>query len=400
LNIGIVTTWFERGAAYVSRQYSELLSQEFHVYIYARGENFEKNNSHWNSEGITWGKESKIPVPHAIDKRDFRRWIDANSIDTVFFNEQQWLMPVLWCNEWGIKTGAYIDYYTEETVDLFAVFDFLVCNTRRHYSVFDWHPECFYVPWGTDINLFKPRSFDIVDPGFVTFFQSCGYSPVRKGTDFVLEAFDKLEGNAKLVIHSQADLLKCLPEHIEIMERLIGKEKLKLVNKTVTAPGLYHLGDVYVAPSRLEGIGLTVAEALSCGLPLITVDFPPMNEFVEDGAGFSAKVDRIWARKDGYYWPQCKVDMENFVRIMESFIQMKAPEIIRSKKAARAFVEKALNWKDRKEKVLDIFANSKKRYIPKCISEKITEYHRRNYGLNVKLAEKFPTLYSLAKRFI
>lgn len=38
MNIGIVTTWFERGAAYVSRQYLEALRSDSNnsVYIYMR----------------------------------------------------------------------------------------------------------------------------------------------------------------------------------------------------------------------------------------------------------------------------------------------------------------------------------------------------------------------------
>lgn len=38
MNIGIVTTWFERGAAYVSRQYLEAFRSDSNnsVYIYMR----------------------------------------------------------------------------------------------------------------------------------------------------------------------------------------------------------------------------------------------------------------------------------------------------------------------------------------------------------------------------
>ena len=37
MNIGIVTTWFERGAAYVSKTYMDLMTQLGHkVFIYSR----------------------------------------------------------------------------------------------------------------------------------------------------------------------------------------------------------------------------------------------------------------------------------------------------------------------------------------------------------------------------
>ena len=59
MNVGIVTTWFERGAAYVSRQYLEALRSDSNnsVYIYARGgESYARNQSEWDRDFVTWGK--------------------------------------------------------------------------------------------------------------------------------------------------------------------------------------------------------------------------------------------------------------------------------------------------------------------------------------------------------
>jgi glycosyltransferase involved in cell wall biosynthesis len=40
-------------------------------------------------------------------------------------------------------------------------------------------------------------------------------------------------------------------------------------------PGVYHKGDVFVAPTKGEGFGITIAEAMGCGLPVIV----PFNLF-------------------------------------------------------------------------------------------------------------------------
>ncbi|MET0824078.1 MAG: glycosyltransferase, partial [Solirubrobacterales bacterium] len=46
---------------------------------------------------------------------------------------------------------------------------------------------------------------------------------------------------------------------------------------------LFASADVCLAPSRWEGLGLHLYEAMALGLPVITNDAPPMNEVIADG---------------------------------------------------------------------------------------------------------------------
>jgi 1,2-diacylglycerol 3-alpha-glucosyltransferase len=321
MNIGIVTYWFERGAAYVSRAYKNVLEKENTVFIYARGgEEFSKGNSNWDYDKVTWDTHYYSRIATYINLDLFRRWIAKNKIDLVIFNEQHWWLPVLLCKEMGVKTGAYIDYYTSETVPFFEAYDFLICNTKRHASVFPNHPQCIYIPWGTDLELFKPlekpREHD-----YVTFFHSAGYSPDRKGTDILIEAFAKLDNaSAKLIIHSQSSLAEHFPNLRDIIQRLIKAGRLELIERTITAPGVYYLGDVYVYPTKLEGIGLTIAEALSCGLPVITSNYPPMNEFITPDTGSLVKIDFLKERSDKYYWPECYCSIEDLIETMKAVV--------------------------------------------------------------------------------
>jgi glycosyltransferase involved in cell wall biosynthesis len=41
--------------------------------------------------------------------------------------------------------------------------------------------------------------------------------------------------------------------------------------------------DVCLTPARWEGLGLPLFEATAFGMPVITNDFPPLNEVIEDG---------------------------------------------------------------------------------------------------------------------
>lgn len=344
MNIGIVTTWFERGAAYVSRAYKQVLETEHNVYIYARGgEEYAIGNPEWDDEKVTWGKKTKIPQPMAMDLKDFKKWLLEKKIEIVIFNEQQWWIPVLLCNKMKIIVGGYIDYYKEETIPLFMCYDFLLCNTKRHTDVFKWHPNNIYIPWGTNLELYKPKQTMNVEKNYVTFFHSSGYSPERKGTDLLIHAFEKVKGNSKLIIHAQVSLEEKIPYMMDKINKLVKEKRLEVIHQTVGAPGLYHLGDVYVYPSRLDGIGLTVAEALATGLPAIVSDNPPMNEFITPISGETVKIKSFKKRKDNYYWPMCEVDIQELTSVLQKYTN-EADKIEAKKIAARKYAEEYLDW--------------------------------------------------------
>jgi len=361
MNIGIVTTWFERGAAYVSKQYMELLEDSNNVFIYARGgEAFAKDSSEWNKGNVTWGKEYSYTTRAVMHISHFKKWIADNEIEAILFNEQHEWLPVLAAEETGVLIGSYIDYYKEETVPLFGVYDFLICNTKRHYSVFKDFHQTAYVPWGTDIDLFKPQSKTTNDSQLV-FFHSAGMNPLRKGTDFIIKAAKELQKeHFKLIIHTQANLKEFFPKLATTIDELISSKTLEIIDKTVSAPGLYYLGDVYIYPTRLEGIGLTVPEALSCGLPVITTDQAPMNEFVKHGInGRLIAVAKEETRSDNYYWKQSIISLESLVEQMAYYIS-NATKKEQLKTAARSYATTNLNWANNQNKLDDFFKGLKK----------------------------------------
>lgn len=353
MNIGFVSTWFERGAAYVTKQYQQSLSSVHKTFVYARGgEIYAKNDPKYDKKNVTWGLrllETKIHWPH------FKKWLKRNRIDVVFFNEQHDLVPVLLLKKEfpSIKIGSYIDYYKKNTVSDFNFYDFLVCNTKRHYSVFKDHPQCYYIPWGTNTDLFMPQKRN--QNSQITFFHSVGMSN-RKGTDLLIEAFikGKLFKESKLVIHTQVDIRKTLGISIDNFQ----KYNIELIHKTVPAPGLYHKGDVYVYPTYLEGLGLTIYEALSCGLPVITTNNPPMNEIINDEVGKLVDVEKFVSRSDGYYWPLSYCSKDSLIKSMEFFINNKN-RMKEFQQKARNYTLKELEWRDRKEQVINAFENSK-----------------------------------------
>lgn len=401
MNIGIVTTWFERGAAYVSRQYRDALAKRHQVFIYARGgESYAVGDPEWDDASVTWGKKLDVPVHTFIELDDLQRWIEKNRLDAVFFNEQQWWEPVLLCNRLGVLTGAYVDYYTEETIPLFGCYDFLICNTRRHFGVFDWHPHAFYIPWGTDPGLFAFNGAEPVQPGQVTFFHSAGMSPERKGTDLLLEAFERVVGPARLVLHAQVGVAESFPRLKPLLDTLTSAGRVTCIEETIPAPGGYHLGDVYVYPSRLDGIGLTVAEALACGLPVVTGDCPPMNEVVHEDNGRLVRIERYHARADGYYWPCCTVSIDDLVEQMQFFVDRIA-QLPQYKSAARLHAERHLDWRENSAPLPDLFLDmAANRRLDKSVAQQLARhYEAKRLTFATRLYLLFPKRFKILNGF-
>lgn len=395
MNIGIVTTWFERGAAYVSKQFEEVLATKHNVFIYARGgESYAKGDAKWDKENVTWGTRIKSPfVATVIKKTDFIKWLKTNNIELVIFNEQHWFQPILWCKRLGIKTIAYVDYYTEKMIPLFDIYDAVICNTKRHMQAFNKHKHACYIPWGTDIDTFTPHNTGLVNDGGVTFFHSAGLTGERKGTDLFIKALARLDGlNFKAVIHTQADLKPQFPDLAGTIKKLEDAKKLTVITKTVTAPGLYHLGDVYVYPSRLEGIGLTIAESISCGLACIVPDNGPMNEFVNDSFGKTVGIAKFYSRSDGYYWPKCECSIEGLADAMKFYIDN--PDIvIEQKQNSRQYALTHLSHKKNFRQIIDLVEETKYEPAEVALINKINAYD--NWGL--KRLQKYYLSFKLYK---
>ena len=400
MKIGIVTTWFERGAAYVSRQFMELLQKTDEVYIYARGgEDHAIGNKKWDLPNVHWGKRNRIDWnlygTTYIDKKDFHCWIVDNDIDIIFFNEQRYFEVLLWCKEWKVRTAAYVDYYTERLIPLYDVYDCLICNTKRHAFAFRNNPNTRYLKWGTDINLYKP-SYESHDK--LTFFNSAGMDPCRKGTDLTIKAFYQLKNRnkAKLLIHTQVSLNDVLPELKSVIEELLNEKSLEIVEKTITAPGLYYRADVYVYPSRLDGIGLTLMEAAASGLACITIDNAPMNEFVDESFGRVCKVDYSYCRYDGYYWPLSVADVHSLSQIMAEFVDGEL-NIKEMKINAREYAERELDFSKNLSSLHGVFAETKFHYNQEeC--DRIIKYERQGIKKYSKWIRPFWVLYYFFKK--
>jgi 1,2-diacylglycerol 3-alpha-glucosyltransferase len=360
LNIGLITTWFSSGAGYVSRNYQHLLAQDHEVYIYARGEFQGKRDSRWNNPNVTWAPYH--PSITGIYHFHYLNWLKSRKIDLVLFNEQRFWDTVVFTRKLGILCGAYVDYYTANTIPFYNLFDFLICNTKRHYSQFSTHPQCIYIPWGFEEGIFKPKTATINET--ISFLISAGWTGAhartaswldRRGCGLLLNIFKKVKGDCRLLVFSQAPLEKC-PQ--DWQEPVKNDPRITFTSGTFE-PFPYANGDVYIYPSRLDGLGLTLSEALVCGLPAITTNSPPMNEFVQDQYnGLLVDVKEYHGRPDGYYWAESICDEDSLVNAIEFYIQ-NPEKVIQHGKNALEYAKNNLNWSKNGAGLSDWVTNQK-----------------------------------------
>jgi glycosyltransferase involved in cell wall biosynthesis len=140
---------------------------------------------------------------------------------------------------------------------------------------------------GIDLAKFTPLdkakarlSFNI--PEGAPIYGASGRLEHVKGHDLLLEAFAKISQDAHLLIAgdgSERIKLKQLAEDLQIENRV---HFLGLVSDL---PGFYSALDVFVQPSRHEGLPLALLEAQACGVKTVAFDVGGMEEGLCPGTG-------------------------------------------------------------------------------------------------------------------
>lgn len=299
---------------------------------------------------------------YEISKEQIRDIIIRNKINVVIFNEEHNWNLVGYVKKLGVKIVSYVDFFTKESIPRFKIYNALICSSLRTYNAFKYLGNAIYVPWGVDLSWFKP-----VEGRYkYNFFHNAGWAGtgVRKGTIEVLKAFRELmqqcRGSAgypnfSLLVHTQ----KSVSSYPHWIQELFKFKNIKVHEGTLRRPGLYNQGMIYVAPSRLEGLGLHILEALASGLPVITTNAPPMNEYVRDKEnGLLVRVRHSQMRIDHFYSPETIVDVNDLICKMNILIKDK--ELYKKlRNNTIKYAKENLDWKKNGKRILEMVGNLK-----------------------------------------
>jgi len=130
----------------------------------------------------------------------------------------------------------------------------------------------FCIPYHCDLSAFfaihrPPKS------GAPLTFLFCGQMIRRKGVDLLLSAFERLKASGLdarlLLVGREADLPRFLAEVSPATQSRILYQGFQPPGRL---PYYFGMSDVFVLPSRYDGWGVVINQALAAGLPIITSD--------------------------------------------------------------------------------------------------------------------------------
>lgn len=215
---------------------------------------------------------------------EYERWVEANDLDLVHWDNCYQHAEIARLREGGVRTVGRFVWEMFSPADAEpakraydAIYSFTRCEQARYRELGIESP---YVPYGIHPELLEVP-VERPDDGLVRFYFPGALLGPRKPHKEVIEAFSGARGdNLRLVFKAQ------LERRMNYLQKAAEADpRIELVVEDMPTDEhlrLFASCDVCLGPSRWEGLGLFLFEALAFGQPQITNDSAPMNEIVRD----------------------------------------------------------------------------------------------------------------------
>lgn len=164
------------------------------------------------------------------------------------------------------------------------------------------------VPAGVDVQKFRPLPRDQATRPFR--FLSVGKWEARKSTEGLVRAYCAefhSDEAVELVLHCSNPFVNGFNLEVNI-RRIAGDRHPSIVaSPPVTLEGLvdlYNSCDAFVLPTRAEGWGLPVMEAMACELPVIVTNYSAPLDYLNQDCAYLIPVERLVPVYDPHFFPQ------------------------------------------------------------------------------------------------
>ena len=181
------------------------------------------------------------------------------------------------------------------------------------------------MPLGIDVDYFHPDIRGFRPSSRFTFLSVFEWGE-RKGAELLLRAFSEEFGKTDdvlllLSIYNR-DAGVDVYHEVEKLKLPPGPPIIAMVNPEFAGyqmGSVYRSADCFVLPTRGEGWGMPVLEAMACGLPTISTDWSGPADFLHVGIGYPLQVKRMVKAEAkcpwyaGFDWAEPDVDHLRFL---------------------------------------------------------------------------------------
>ncbi len=176
----------------------------------------------------------------------------------------------------------------------------------------------------------------------------------RKGIDILLRAFARAFAPSEpveLILHCFNPAVPGFRIETAIASERLPPHAMLTPSYPIAdsrMPMLYNLCDAFVLPTRGEGWGLPVIEAMACGLPVIVTDYGACRDFVNDDKAYPLRVAGMLPVSDADHFDPAldfgcwaRPDEDHLVALMREVFENRQAAAV---KAARARDDVLSRW--------------------------------------------------------
>lgn len=190
-------------------------------------------------------------------------------------------------------------------------FDLILCKTKECLEIFQPLAKRTYYLGFTSFDHYQPD----VSKDFSKYLHVGGKSAM-KGTDEVLQAW-RMEAalpHLTLIKYQNLNDKKRPPKNVELISKRVSEKSILSLQNTC---------GVHICPSKTEGFGHYIMEAMSVGAVVVTTNAPPMNEFIIDPRCLVEYHHRGWQRYATIY----TVDEQELINTVKSLQELSEEEM-------------------------------------------------------------------------